>query len=51
MNPKKKQEDKKVKFTICVNPLIYKKMEIELINKSKLIENLLKSYYDKKNMS
>jgi hypothetical protein len=50
MNPKKKIEEKKIKFTICVDPTIFKKMENELLNKSKLIEKLLKEYYGKKNL-
>jgi hypothetical protein len=50
MNPKKKIEDKKIKFTICVDPIVFKKMECELTNKSKLIEKLLKEYYGKKNL-
>jgi hypothetical protein len=50
MNPKKKEEDKKVKFTICVKPEIYNKMEKDLIKKSRLIENLLEVYYGKKDL-
>jgi hypothetical protein len=50
MNPRKKEEDKKVKFGICVDPLIYKKMEDEMINKSRLIETLLKEHYGKKSL-
>ncbi len=50
MNPKKKEEDKKVKFTICVDPTIYQKMENEMIKKSRLIETLLKEYYGKKSL-
>lgn len=50
MRPKKKQEDKRIKISITLSPLINGKMETELINKSKLIEKLLVEYYDKKNM-
>lgn len=50
MKLKKKEEDKKVKFTICVDPLIYQKMQNAMIKKSRLIEKLLKEYYGKKNM-
>ena len=47
MNPRKKEEDKKVKFGICVDPIIYKKMDDEMINKSRLIETLLNEHYGK----
>ena len=47
MNPRKKEEDKKVKFGICVDPVIHQKMEDEMINKSRLIETLLKEHYGK----
>jgi len=50
MKPKKKEEEKKVKFAISLNPEIFKQMEIEMINKSRLIEKLLKEYYGNKNL-
>jgi len=50
MKPRKKEEDKKVKFAISLDPKIFKRMDNEMINKSKLIEKLLKEYYDKKNL-
>jgi len=50
MRPTKKQEDKRIKISITLSPLINGKMETELINKSKLIEKLLIEHYDKKNM-
>lgn len=50
MRLKKEKEEKKVKFTICVDPLIYEKMETEMINKSRLIEKLLKEHYGKKSL-
>jgi hydroxymethylpyrimidine/phosphomethylpyrimidine kinase len=50
MKLRKKEEDKKVKFTICVDPVIYKKMEDEMIKKSRLIETLLKEHYGKKDL-
>ena len=50
MNPRKKEEDKKVKFGICVDPVIFQKMEDEMINKSRLIETLLKEHYGKKSL-
>jgi len=50
MKQRKKEEDKKVKFAISLDPKIFKRMDIEIINKSKLIETLLKEYYDKKDL-
>jgi hypothetical protein len=50
MKPRKKEEDKKVKFAISLDPKIFKRMDNEMINKSKLIEKLLKEYYDNKNL-
>ena len=50
MRIKKEKEEKKVKFTICVDPVIYKKIETDMTNKSRLIEKLLKEYYGKKDM-
>lgn len=50
MKLRKKEEDKKIKFAISLDPHIFKRMENDLINKSRLIEKLLKQYYDK-NMS
>jgi len=50
MNPKKKEGDKKVKITISINPKINEKMEKSLINKSKLINELLINYYGKENL-
>lgn len=50
MKLRKKEEDKKIKFTISLNPIIFRKMESELINKSRLIEKLLMEYYGKKKM-
>ena len=47
MNPRKKEEDKKIKFAISIDPIIFNKMETELINKSRLVEKLLKEYYNK----
>ena len=50
MKLRKKEEDKKVKFAISLDPKIFKRMDNEMINKSKLIEKLLKEYYDNKNL-
>jgi hypothetical protein len=50
MNPRKKEEDKKVKITITISPEINKRLEHDLTNKSRLIEKLLKEYYGKKDL-
>lgn len=50
MKTRKKEEEKKIKFAISIDPIIFKKMEIEMINKSRLIEKLLKEYYGKKDL-
>jgi hypothetical protein len=50
MRLRKNEGEKKIKFTICVNPKIYQRMEDEVIKKSRLIENLLKKYYEKKDL-
>ena len=50
MKQRKKEEDKKVKFAISLDPKIFKRMDREMINKSKLIEKLLKEHYDKKDL-
>ena len=42
MKQRKKDEDKKIKFAISLNPELFKRMNDELINKSRLIEQLLK---------
>ena len=46
----KKEEDRKIKFGISLNPDIFNLMVKEKIKKSTLIEKLLKEYYDKKNL-
>lgn len=45
-----KEEDKRVKISITLSPLLNQRMEKEIINKSNLIEKLLLEYYGKKNM-
>ena len=50
MKPRKKEEDKRVKISITLSPLLNHRMEKETINKSKLIEKLLIEYYGKKDM-
>lgn len=50
MKPRKKEEEKKVKFAISLDPKLFKRMEDEIINKSGLIEKLLREYYAKKDL-
>jgi hypothetical protein len=50
MKPRKKEGDKKVKFAISLDPKLFKRMDNEMINKSRLIENLLKEYYGNKDL-
>jgi hypothetical protein len=50
VRPVKKIEDKKVKISITIDSKINTKLENESINKSKLIEKLLKDYYGKKDL-
>ena len=50
MRKKLNKEDKRVKISITLSPKINKKMEDNLINKSKLIEKLLIEYYGDKNL-
>ena len=50
MKPRKKEEDKKIKFAISLDPKLFKKMDDEIINKSRLIENLIREYYGNKDL-
>lgn len=50
MKSRKNEEDKKIKFAISLDPKIFKRMNNEIINKSRLIENLLKEYYGNKDL-
>ena len=50
MRQRKNEEDKKIKFAISLDPKLFKKMNNEMVNKSRLIENLLKEYYGNKNL-
>lgn len=42
--------ERKVKFGISLDPHLFNRMVIEKTNKSKLLENLLRDYYGKKDM-
>jgi hypothetical protein len=48
--PKKKKEDHRVKFGISIDPKLFDLLSSENISKSKIIENLVKDYYGKKNL-
>ena len=48
--PKKKEEDKKIKFAISIDPKLFKRMESDLTNKSRLIEKLVREYYEQKDL-
>jgi len=50
MKPRKKEEDKKIKFAISLDPKLFKRMDKEMINKSRLIENLIREYYGNKDL-
>jgi hypothetical protein len=50
MRPKLKETDKRIKISITLSPEINKKLDQGIINKSKLIEKLLKDYYGNKNL-
>jgi S-adenosylmethionine:tRNA-ribosyltransferase-isomerase (queuine synthetase) len=46
MKQLKKEEEKKVKISITLNPILNTRMEKELTNKSRLIEKLLTEHYE-----
>jgi hypothetical protein len=46
--PKKKKEDHRVKFGISIDPKLFDLLSGESISKSKFIENIVKDYYEKK---
>ncbi len=50
MKPRKKEEDKKIKFAISLDPKLFNRMDKEMINKSRLIENLIREYYGNKDL-
>jgi len=50
MKELKKPEEKKVKISITLSPDLDKRMDDELTNKSRLIEKLLREYYENKNL-
>jgi|688.fasta_scaffold649550_2 hypothetical protein len=50
MRPKLKDTEKRIKISITLSQEINKKLDQDIINKSKLIEKLLTEYYGKKNL-
>jgi hypothetical protein len=50
MKELKKPEEKKVKISITLSPDLNKQMEDKLTNKSRLIEKLLRKYYENKDL-
>jgi hypothetical protein len=50
MRPKLKENEKRVKISITLSQEINKRLEKDIVNKSKLIEKLLSNYYGDKNM-
>lgn len=48
--PNKDDKDKKVKYGISIDRHLFDKMKNEGISISKFIQNLVKEYYDKKNL-
>jgi len=50
MRPKLKDTEKIIKISITLSQEINKKLDQDIINKSKLIEKLLTEYYGKKNL-
>jgi hypothetical protein len=48
--PTKLEEDRKVKFGISLDPNLFNRMVKEKTNKSRLLEKLLREYYENKDM-
>lgn len=46
--PKKNEENKKVKYGISIDRYLFDKMKKEKVSVSKFIQNLVKVYYEKK---
>ena len=47
---KKEKSEQKVRFGISISPVVNERLNYLMINKSKLIESLLKSYLNEKNL-
>ena len=48
--PIKEEKDKKVKYGISIDRILFEKMKKEEISISKFIQRLVKEYYEKKNI-
>jgi hypothetical protein len=48
--PKKEEKDKKIKYGISIDKYLFDKMRLEKVSVSKFIHNLVKDYYEKKNI-
>lgn len=47
---KKNKNELRIKFGISIDPILFKQLSTEKINKSKFIEKIIKEYYDKKSV-
>ena len=50
MRPKLKENEKRIKISITLSQETNKRLEKDIVNKSKLIEKLLSDYYGNKNL-
>lgn len=48
--PKKNKEEKKVKVSISLDPILYYKIKKDNLKPSRIIESLVKEHYGKKNL-
>ena len=48
--PIKNEKDKKVKYGISIDKYLFEKMKKENVSVSKFIQNIVKEYYEKKNV-
>ena len=48
--PIKNEKDKKVKYGISIDKYLFEKMKKENVSVSKFIQNIVKEYYEKKNI-
>jgi hypothetical protein len=48
--PLKEEKDKKIKYGISIDKYLFDKMKNEDVSVSKFIQNLVKEYYEKKEL-
>lgn len=48
--PKKNESDKKVKIGITMDPKLYEQIKIDKLIPSRIIEKLVREYYENKNL-